>query len=45
MNWAHLKQNNWALRFASWIIIGFLVAGGLILLWVNEQRGMDAAQE
>ena len=40
-----LEAEQLGLRFASWIIIGFLVAGGLVLLWVNEQRGMDAAQE
>jgi UMF1 family MFS transporter len=31
------------LRMASFIIIGFLAVGGVILLFVNEKRGEEAA--
>ena len=38
-----LEAEQTGLRLASMLIIGFLVAGGIILCFVNERRGEEAA--
>ncbi len=42
-NMGALEAEQLGLRLASYIIIGFLVVGGAVLMFVNEQRGVEAA--